>query len=156
VPLARLGVHLLTGGGGGTMEAVARGFVSVASRRGLSLAILPADEAEPGRAPRGYPNPHVEIAIRTQLPLRGARGAEPLSRNHLNVLSADALVALPGGPGTRSELELALRYERPLVAWWPDGVAAPRGVRLAATLAEVEAFLGEQLGSALALRDALP
>ena len=30
-----------------------------------------------------------------------------MSRNHVNVLSSDVVVALPGGPGTLSELRLA-------------------------------------------------
>jgi uncharacterized protein (TIGR00725 family) len=113
--LAREGVHLLTGGGAGTMAAVSRAFCSVPQRSGLSLGVLPGDAQ--GRAPDGYPNPWVELAIRTHLPLRGRRGGEPLSRNHLNVLSAHVLVALPGGAGTSSEVALALRYARPIVAF---------------------------------------
>lgn len=146
--VASLGAHLLTGGGGGVMEAVAHGFVTAPGRRGLSLGILPADDAAPGHPPPGYPNACVEVAIRTHLPLRGARGTEPLSRNHLNVLSADALVALPGGPGTQSELRLALRYRRPAVAWsargaWRDAV--PDGIAVAESLTAVEDFLRRAL-----------
>ena len=38
-------------------------------------------------------------------------------------LTPDALVVLPGGPGTRSELELALRYGRPVVVYARRGDA---------------------------------
>ena len=142
--LADAGVHLLTGGGRGIMTAVARAFTAVRPRRGLSLGILPGD-AGTGAAPDGYPNAFVEIAIRTHLP-RMARGTAPGSRNHLNVLSCDAAVALPGGEGTRSEVDLALRYRRPLIAWRPaDAVVAADPLRpavpVAADLAEVRAFL---------------
>ena len=143
--LAGAGVHLLTGGGRGVMTAAARAFTAVRPRQGLSLGILPGD-AGTGAAPDGYPNAFVEIAVRTHLPRTAARGTAPGSRNHLNVLSCDAAVALPGGEGTRSEVELALRYGRPLIAWRPaDAVAAADPLRpavpVAADLAEVRAFL---------------
>ncbi len=37
-------------------------------------------------------------------------------RNHLVALSGDLVVALPGAAGTLSEVELALRYRRPVIA----------------------------------------
>jgi hypothetical protein len=55
--------------------------------------------------------------IRTHLPLSGTRGTDALSRNHINVLSSDVLIALPGGAGTASEVALALRYRRPIAAF---------------------------------------
>ena len=39
--VARLGAHLLTGGGYGVMAAAAQGFVAVADRAGLSIGIVP-------------------------------------------------------------------------------------------------------------------
>jgi predicted Rossmann-fold nucleotide-binding protein len=39
------------------------------------------------------------------------------SRNHINVLTPDVIVALPGGSGTASEVKLALLYDKPLVAF---------------------------------------
>ena len=36
------------------------------------------------------------------------------ARNHLNALTPDAIVALPGGPGTASEIDLAGRYGTPV------------------------------------------
>ncbi len=115
--LAAQGFHLLTGGGAGVMSSASRAFRNVADRRGLVIGIIPCVEGEAGRPLDSYPNPWVDVPILTHLPLRGARGTEPQSRNHINILSSDVVVALPGGPGTRSELELALTYGRPLIAW---------------------------------------
>lgn len=140
VPLGRLiaetGAHLLTGGGSGVMAAVAEAFVSVERRRGLSLGVLPGDW-EHGQAPPGYPNPFVEIVVRTHLPGRGVDGGGRESRNAINVLSADRLVILPGGAGTRSEAALAVRYGRPAISWGMSCMAVPE----AGDLAAVEAFL---------------
>ena len=62
-------------------------------------------------------------------------------------------VALPGGPGTLSEVQLARVYGRPCVAFLGPGAGigglatpAELGVPVARTVAEVEAFLDEQLG----------
>ncbi len=114
--LALEGVHLLTGGGGGVMAAVSEAFHNTKGRRGLVLGIIPG---QPGvRAPQpGYPNRWVEIPIFTHLPLSGIRGTDALSRNHINILSSDVIVALPGSAGTASETRLALAYKRPIAAY---------------------------------------
>ena len=114
--LAKRGVHLLTGGGGGVMAAVSKAFYETQGRRGSVIGIIPyqEDSVDPKS---GYPNQWVEIPIYTHLPLSGSRGAEPLSRNHINILSSDVIVALPGGPGTTSEVILAESYQRPIVAF---------------------------------------
>lgn len=149
--LATLGVHLLTGGGAGVMEAVGRAFVSSPRPRGgLSLGILPSrDLPEVGEPPDGYPNPWVELAIRTHLPCRGAAGAGEASRNHINVLTSDVVVALPGGEGTASEIELAQRYGRPVIALGPDRSAwpsLPPEVPLATRVEDAVAFVVDVLG----------
>lgn len=123
-PLARWiaaqGFHLLTGAGGGVMGAAAEAFVAVEGRAGLSLGIVPgAVEDGVWRPKPGYPNAAVELPILTHLPLSGEQGTEPMSRNHLNVLTAHTLVALPGGAGTVSEAVLALRYGKPLILFGP-------------------------------------
>jgi uncharacterized protein (TIGR00725 family) len=143
--LAGRGVHLLTGGGGGVMAAVSEAFHGVSPRRGLVLGILPRHEERPGEPKRGYPNPWVELAIRTHLPYSGRRGRDPLSRNHINVLTADVIVALPGGPGTSSEVALALDYGQPVIAWMADASELPSGTRLAADLGEVTGFIDAHL-----------
>lgn len=111
--LAAAGVHLLTGGGAGVMSSVSRAFSETQGRLGSVIGVLPGDP-EP---PPGYPNPWVEIPIRTHLPSTGRRGADPTSRNHINVLSSDVIVALPGSAGTSSEVRLARAYDRPVVAF---------------------------------------
>ena len=107
--------------GGGVMEAVSRAFFGVAARSGLVIGILPAADASWGQAdadpgtPYEYPNPWVELAIRTHLDVRMGDGTGVRSRNHLNILTSDVVVALPGSAGTASEVELAIRYGRRLV-----------------------------------------
>lgn len=111
--VARLGAHLLTGAGYGVMAAAAEGFVAIADRQGLSIGMVPRDPTGPIDAPnrtadgRPYPNPFVEIAVFTALPPRAADWRTVPSRNHVNVLTAHALVALPGAVGTNNELEMA-------------------------------------------------
>ena len=95
------------------MEAVSRAFHSVPDRRGFVIGVLPG---EAGRPLEGYPNPWVEIPIATHLPFSGEQGTEVRSRNHINVLSADAIIVLPGGAGTASEVHLAIEYRKPLAA----------------------------------------
>jgi uncharacterized protein (TIGR00725 family) len=125
--------------------AVCRGFAEVPGRAGVSVGILPAGP------PAGYPNPWVDIPIRTHLPQRGREGAGERSRNHLNVLSSDVLVVLPGGAGTRTEVELAFRYGKPFIAYLGpggtiEGLGREQLPAVAATQAEVEAFVVRHLG----------
>ena len=120
--LATIGVHLLTGGGGGVMESVSRAFCSEQGRKGLSIGILPARrDAATGDyvGPKGgYPNPYVELPVQTHLHLSGSEGTDDLSRNHINILSSNLLIALPGGAGTSSEVRLAVEvYHKPLIAF---------------------------------------
>jgi uncharacterized protein (TIGR00725 family) len=143
--LAREGVHLLTGGGAGVMEAVSRGFTREPDRAGIALGVLPGRVDAHGHSPApGYPNRWVELAVFTHLPLSGAEGSGPMSRNHLNVLSSDVVVALPGSTGTASEVELARRYGRPLVCWLDDRgqiSGLPSDVTVVATLEQVQDFV---------------
>lgn len=53
----------------------------------------------------------------THLPLSGPFGTEDRSRNHISILSSDVVVALPGGDGTSSELQLA-----PVASSGSDGI----------------------------------
>ncbi len=145
--LATLDVHLLTGAGRGVMETVSRAFQAVPGRAGLVVGIAPCGD-DPAVPRPGYPNPFVELAILTHLPLMGRSGTDPMSRNHINVLSSDVLIALPGGRGTLSEVKLAVRYGRPVVAFLDkrtDIPALPNEVPAVATLAEVQAFVRRAL-----------
>ena len=143
--LARTGVHLLTGGGGGVMRSVSQAFAETAGRKGLVIGIIPSAADDSASGPKaGYPNPWVEIPIYTHLALSGDRGTEPLSRNHINILSSDVLIALPGGAGTASEVALALRYGRPLVAYLDeraDIVSLPDQAVVEDEFSAVQAFV---------------
>ncbi len=147
--LAGQGFHLLTGGGGGVMASVSRAFADTPGRAGLVIGVLPKSLGEnAGEPPPGYPNRWVDVAIRTHLPARGESGADALSRNHINVLSADAVLALPGGAGTLSEVRLALEYGRPVAAHFSNRnllAGLPDEVPIAPTLDEVEHFLRAQI-----------
>lgn len=44
-------------------------------------------------------------------------GQDLTSRNHINILSSELIVALPGGPGTLSEVQLAQIYAKPAIAF---------------------------------------
>ncbi|MCX6538857.1 MAG: molybdenum cofactor carrier protein [Acidobacteria bacterium] len=154
--LAGIGVHLLTGGGVAAMEAVSRAFARVSPRAGLVVGVLPSDLQDGGPVPRtGYPNQWVEIAIFTHLPLSGISGADARSRNHINVLSSDVVVALPGGEGTQSEVELAVRYGKPVIAFFGDQLVewrVPDGVVVARDLAEVRRFVEARLVGCVTVR----
>jgi predicted Rossmann-fold nucleotide-binding protein len=151
--IATLGFDLLTGGGSGVMEAVTRAFFETSPRRGIAIGVIPArvrglewlEERTAAdvvyRPPLGYPNPWVELAIYTHLPDSGDEGALRSSRNHINVLSADAIVAMPGRQGTESEVWLALQYGVPILAYGRHEHGPPHGIAHAATLNDVRAFL---------------
>ena len=82
------------------------------------MGIVPCTDKDNRETPKnGYPNRFVELAIYTHLPFSGKKGQDDLSRNHINILTSAAIVALPGGEGTASEIELAIKYQKPIVAF---------------------------------------
>jgi uncharacterized protein (TIGR00725 family) len=143
--LAELGVNLLTGAGGGVMTSVSRAFTASPRTAGICIGIVPCASEEDRATPKpGYPNPFVELPIYTHLPFSGERGQHDLSRNHINVLSAQAIIALPGGAGTASEVELALRYRKPIVIYARDISAVTHFspmARRVTVIAEVRRFV---------------
>jgi uncharacterized protein (TIGR00725 family) len=143
--LAKLGVNLLTGGGPGVMTAVSRAFTARRGRRGICIGIIPCVSESDRMSPKsGYPNQFVELAIYTHLPYSGSRGTDDLSRNHINILSCAAIVALPGGEGTATEVKLARRYGKPLVAYSPTAAFMrhlPRSVTRVSSISELTRFL---------------
>ncbi len=141
--IARMGFHLLTGGGSGVMAAVAKAFCQVKDRTGVSIGILRSlsmpiwsPPGTPLEYARPYVNEWVEIPIFTHLPLSGEQGRDPLSRNHLNVLSADILVALPGGAGTCSEVSLRVDYGRSVILFLGSETIDGKGADVVARLAK--------------------
>lgn len=118
--IAAQGWILLNGGRDrGVMEASARG---AAEAGGLVVGILP------GRDRTGA-SPHLTVAVVTGL---------GDVRNAVNVLSADVVVALPGGAGTLSEIALADKADRPVVllGWDPGRPADLAADARVATVAE--------------------
>lgn len=105
--LAARGWVVLTGGRPfGVMEAACRGAKRVAGS--LTIGILPtADEVA---------SPYVDVAIRSDL---------GHARNNVNVLTSDVVFACGvEGPGTASEVALAVKNGRPVILIAPDAAAA--------------------------------
>ena len=104
--LAESGAVVLCGGLGGVMEAAAEGAASVG---GTVVGILPGGD-------RSAANPYVTVAIATGL---------GEARNAVLTAAADAVIAIGGGWGTLSEIALARKRGRPVVAlasWELEGV----------------------------------
>ena len=90
--IAQQGWVLLNGGrNAGVMAASARGAVD---HGGLTIGILP--DADTDRTSEFI-----------MIPICTAMGS---ARNVINILSSDIVVACPGGPGTVSEIALALKH----------------------------------------------
>lgn len=96
--IAAQGWVLLNGGrASGVMDASARG---ASEAGGLVVGVLPDDDTRQA-------SPSLDIAIRT-----GMGDA----RNAVNVLSSDVVIAMSGGAGTLSEVALALKAGRTVIA----------------------------------------
>lgn len=95
--LARAGAVVITGGLGGVMRAASRG---ARAGGGQAIGLLPGADAADA-------NEFVSIAIPTGL---------GVVRNLVVVTAADAVVAVGGRHGTLSEIGLALRMGRQVVA----------------------------------------
>jgi uncharacterized protein (TIGR00725 family) len=106
--IAEAGWVVLTGGRpAGVMDAACAGAKSVAGS--LTVGVLPS-------GPDGPVGGQVDVAIFTGI---------GEARNAINVLSSDAVVACGvEGPGTASEVALALRLGRPIVLLAPGPAAA--------------------------------
>lgn len=147
--LASLGVNLLTGGGRGVMTSVSRAFTGAPRRRGICIGIIPCrSEAERTTPKDGYPNAFIELPVYTHLPHSGNRGQEDLSRNHIIILSSTAIIALPGSEGTASEMALAIRYGKSVIAFSRDAELMrdlPTSVRRANDISDVEEFLRQHV-----------
>ncbi|ARS89753.1 TIGR00725 family protein [Natrarchaeobaculum aegyptiacum] len=94
--LGARGHTVVCGGRGGAMEAVCRGATDAG---GATIGILPGER-------RDAANPFVDTVIVTGL---------GHARNALVPMNGDAVIALPGAHGTRTELGFAGIYDRPVV-----------------------------------------
>lgn len=104
--IAQRGYVLLTGGGTGIMKAASEGAHLAG---GFVIAVLPNDRKRPLH---DYPNEFVDIPIYT-----GMYDA----RNVINAKTPHIIIALGGGPGTLSEIAIALKVGTPVI-----GLGAPR------------------------------
>ena len=121
--IALRGWTLVCGGLGGVMNAAARGAGEAGGRTiGIVPGLDPADA-----------NPYIQTSLATGL---------GQMRNLLVVANGDLAVAVEGGYGTLSEIALALKHGKPVVAIgaWKDipGVVAARSAEEALELAERE------------------
>jgi uncharacterized protein (TIGR00725 family) len=101
--IAARGALLVNGGRGGVMRAAAEGARAAG---GHTLGILPGYNHDDA-------NEYIEFAVAT-----GMHEA----RNVIVVASADAVIALAGESGTLSEIAIATKLGRPVVALdsWPQ------------------------------------
>lgn len=95
--IAEQGWILITGGRTGVMEAASRGS---RESHGVTIGILPGSDPEDA-------NTYIDIPIATGL---------GHARNAVIVQSANAVIAFQGGPGTLSEIGLALKTGKPVFA----------------------------------------
>ena len=144
--VGRSGAILLNGGGDGTMEASAIGARRVGGR---VVGVL--------RASVGEPVDHLDLALFTGL---------GDGRNFLNIAIADAVIALPGGAGTLSEIALALkarkRSGKPVIALRAWDFLVDQGYDLVCVdqpddaVAQAFALLGLELGDRIEAPMAFP
>jgi len=110
--LAKVADVLVSGGLGGIMEAVCKGF-KVGG--GLTIGIIPSYD-------KNDANSYVDIVIPTGI---------GLARNVLVVKSADVVIALPGEAGTLSEIAYCLQFGIPIISlksWDIPGVIKVRTI----------------------------
>lgn len=98
--IAERGHVLLSGGGTGVMRAASEGAYRAG---GLVIGILPNDRERPLA---GYPNEFIDIPIYTGM---------YEARNVINAKTPHLIIALAGGPGTLSEMVLALKGGTPVI-----------------------------------------
>ena len=98
--LAEKGVVIINGGLGGVMEAVSRG---AKSRNGFVVGVIPSKE-------RRDANRYCDVVIATNM---------GHARNVVIVHSSDVLIAIGGGFGTLSEIAVALKEGKRVVAYKP-------------------------------------
>jgi uncharacterized protein (TIGR00725 family) len=142
--LAEQGFHLMTGAGGGVMQAVSKAFTSVEKRQGLCIGIIPTLNYE-GKfiAGKEYPNRYIEVPVLTPLSDRAKQDTMPYSRNHVNIMSSQAIVALPGAHGTHNEVSLSLMYDKPVILYGPEEIFTkfPEAPLRADTIDHVSEFI---------------
>lgn len=128
--LARRGAVLVCGGLGGVMEASCKGAKEAG---GITIGILPGPF-------RGDANPYVDHAIATDM---------GQARNAVIVRTVDAVIAVGGEYGTLSEIAMALKMGKRVVAIssWEiarQGIPDEKIIRASSAEEAVEALLGPE------------
>ncbi len=108
--LAKEGYGIVCGGLGGVMEAVARGAVRGRAGKGLPpiIGLLPTYEVESGNA-------YLDIVIPTGM---------GHARNVLVAAAGEVVVCVSGAMGALSEVALARKIKRPVLAFIGSGGTA--------------------------------
>jgi len=88
---------VVCGGRGGVMEAVSRG---ASEAGGIVIGILPGFSDKEA-------NPYVTVPIVTGM---------SMARNVINIMSSEVVIAIGGAYGTLSEIAIALKIGKPVVA----------------------------------------
>jgi len=95
--VARAGYALVNGGLGGVMAASSQGAVEAG---GLAIGILPGPRTQDANA-------HVQVPIATNM---------GHARNVVIAHTAEALIAVGGSHGTRSEVSIGLKLGKPVIS----------------------------------------
>lgn len=143
--IAQEGHHLLTGGGGGVMLAAAEAFCKTENRNGVSIGVVPTltDSIYGYVVKPGYPNAWVELPIVSPLSTYTGEDPQQISRNHINILTSQVIVALPGSKGTRNEVDLAMQFGKPVILFGPDPAFKdfPTSIMRTSDLKQVKNFI---------------
>lgn len=120
--IAKRGHVLLCGGTTGVMEVAPRAAKRYA---GATVGIMPKGirEINAGNQSGEMPSSWIDFAIYTGLGGGVRREDGSVGRNRIIVESADAVIALPGSKGTRSEIDYAIQIQTPVVVhdFWTSG-----------------------------------
>lgn len=123
--IAQRGGILICGGGSGVMEAAARGAVEAG---GTVIGILPDNDRRMG-------NPYLKYAIATGL---------GEARNAIIAKTVDTVIAIGGEFGTLSEIALALKMSKPVIALKSWAIKPPGSLKRGIIKAETPAMAVEK------------
>lgn len=103
--IGRFKLTLLTGGRNiGVMHAASKGAHLAG---GITVGILPEENKK-------------NVSSYVDIPIITGQGS---SRNNINILTSDLIIAIGTGPGTLSEIALAMKAEKSIIIFKPDEVA---------------------------------
>lgn len=141
--VALLGYNLLTGGGGGVMKAVSKSFCNTMGRHGISIGVVPTVDIGGGiyRIKDGYPNGYVEFVVASPLGVFTGEDPNQVSRNHINIMSSDYIIALPGSKGTQNEILLANKFAKPLMLFGPSAAFKWGELSRTDNISDIERFI---------------